>query len=720
MKNTKIGMRTFFLSIIFFSSIIFSPLKAVDTASLLPNAVQQFFDNNGNPLSSGKVYTYDAGTSTLRTTWKDSAESIPNTNPIVLDAGGKAIIYGSGTYRQVVKDRNGNLIWDAVTAPGGGGSSPSLVGDGNLVGTVLPWSGLIAPNQYLFAYGEEIARASFPEFFIATTQQLNVICSSASNTLTGVADTSQVKIGSAIELPLCVIAGTTVIGKSASTIILSNPSSVSINSVATFFPWGNGNGTTTFNVPDFRGVVLAGRTNMGGTASTNLTVVGCPAISPDSLGALCGNQTHTLTISEMAMHNHAISDPGHAHAQNDQTVITTPGGATAPGGAAAADRGGLTHTATTGITQTNVQGSSVPFPLIQPTITINYIVKVTPDTSTSVATGVWSIGGMTGVISCGSGILCTGNNISAGFGSGTSGGIPFYSSAIQISSSNLLVANQIIIGGGAGNAPSTITCSTVTTVMHGGLPPTCGQIVSADITTNTITTSNLAQANAATIFGNPTASTANIQGFTVQGLSNLAAPSATLDFVPIFDHLTGTIKHATTTAMLGSTVAGVASVNALAGILSLNVSSGLNITSGGTTIAISPDIATTANFEAGTANKLLDANVVFSPEVTTTFGATTSFDFNTFINTKVTLTGNTALTCSNMKAGQAGTISFIQDSTGTRVITPATAAGWCSQFRFPAATIPTLTTSASAVDILAYSCRSSTYCAASLNKGFNP
>lgn len=411
--KTKIGILSFLLTIVIVGSAIFSPLKAVDTASLLPPGVSQFFDNNGNPLSSGYLYTYDAGTSTLRTTWKDSAETLPNTNPIRLDAGGKAIVYGSGTYRTVLKDRNGNLIWDAVTAPGGGGSTPTLVGDGNLVGTVLPWSGLVAPNQYVFAYGQEIARGTYPTFYTAVTQQLTVICSAASNILTGVSDTSQVKIGSAVELALCVVAGTTVTAKTAATITLSNPSSVSINSTATFFPWGNGNGTTTFNVPDFRGYVLAGRDNMGGTAAARLTTTYFNpggTSNPDALGAAGGTQSHTQTISELAAHTHTVNDPGHIHSTAGSSINL--GGATMAGTSAGAAQTIVSASATTGITN-NTTGSSTPFSVVQPTITLNYIVKITPDTSTSIATGVYSIGGMTGVISCGSGLSCTGNIINS-------------------------------------------------------------------------------------------------------------------------------------------------------------------------------------------------------------------------------------------------------------------------------------------------------------------
>jgi hypothetical protein len=49
----------------------------------------QFFDNNGNPLSGGKLYTYAAGTTTPATTYTSSSGSTAHTNPIVLDAGGR-------------------------------------------------------------------------------------------------------------------------------------------------------------------------------------------------------------------------------------------------------------------------------------------------------------------------------------------------------------------------------------------------------------------------------------------------------------------------------------------------------------------------------------------------------------------------------------------------------------------------------------------------------
>lgn len=85
------------------------------TASVLPNAESQFIDGNGSPYASGKVYFYIPGTTTPKTTWLDPNQTTANTNPVVLDAAGRALIYGSGQYRQVLFDINGNEVWDQLT-----------------------------------------------------------------------------------------------------------------------------------------------------------------------------------------------------------------------------------------------------------------------------------------------------------------------------------------------------------------------------------------------------------------------------------------------------------------------------------------------------------------------------------------------------------------------------------------------------------------------------
>lgn len=85
-------------------------------ATLLPPGEIQFSDANGNPYAGGKVYFYIPNTSTPKNTYLTASQSVLNSNPVILDAAGRAIIYGDGMYRQVLKDSVGNLVWDQPTA----------------------------------------------------------------------------------------------------------------------------------------------------------------------------------------------------------------------------------------------------------------------------------------------------------------------------------------------------------------------------------------------------------------------------------------------------------------------------------------------------------------------------------------------------------------------------------------------------------------------------
>lgn len=94
--------------------------------TLLPPGENTFVDQNGAPLASGCVFFYVPGTNTPKNTYQDAAQTILNSNPVQLDAAGRAIIYGSGTYRQVVNATGANpstpcspagaQVWDQLTA----------------------------------------------------------------------------------------------------------------------------------------------------------------------------------------------------------------------------------------------------------------------------------------------------------------------------------------------------------------------------------------------------------------------------------------------------------------------------------------------------------------------------------------------------------------------------------------------------------------------------
>lgn len=104
-----------------------------------------FIDQNGDPLSGGKVFMYFVGTSTFSSTWQDEEGTALNTNPIVLDQAGRAGIWGVGNYRQVVQDQFGNVQWDRTTSSGASVTVPgSVTGDLSVSGnTVISGSATI-------------------------------------------------------------------------------------------------------------------------------------------------------------------------------------------------------------------------------------------------------------------------------------------------------------------------------------------------------------------------------------------------------------------------------------------------------------------------------------------------------------------------------------------------------------------------------------------------
>lgn len=86
------------------------------SATLLPPGKSCFYDAAGAPLAAGTVAFYVPQTLSPKDTWQDAGQTILNTNPVALDASGCAIIYGNGSYRQILKDFNGVTIWDQPTS----------------------------------------------------------------------------------------------------------------------------------------------------------------------------------------------------------------------------------------------------------------------------------------------------------------------------------------------------------------------------------------------------------------------------------------------------------------------------------------------------------------------------------------------------------------------------------------------------------------------------
>lgn len=101
--------------------------------SPIGGAGQQFFDNNGDPLSGGKLYTYVAGTTTPATTYTSISGATPRTNPIILDSAGRVSNDGtwldaSVVYKFVLKTSVDVTIgtWDNIA---GASTAPITIAD---------------------------------------------------------------------------------------------------------------------------------------------------------------------------------------------------------------------------------------------------------------------------------------------------------------------------------------------------------------------------------------------------------------------------------------------------------------------------------------------------------------------------------------------------------------------------------------------------------------
>ena len=104
----------------------------------------------------------------------------------------------------------------------------------------------------------------------------------------------------------------------------------------------------------------------------------------------------------------------------------------------------------------------------------------------------------------------------------------------------------------------------------------------------------------------------------------------------------------------------------------------------------------------------------YNPISTLTDAASITSDFAKGNNFLVTLAGNRTLAApTNAVAGQSGSIYIIQDGTGSRTL------GYNTVFQFVSATVPTLSTGASDVDMLVYMARSAATIDAVLLKNFD-
>ncbi len=249
----------------------------------------------------------------------------------------------------------------------------SLPASGAPPGSITAFAGFSLPSGWLWANGQTVARATYPALLTALTTTSTVTITVASPavvtwTAHGLSNGWPVQFSTTGALPTGLVAGTTyyVLGAATNTFQLAaTPAGTAINTSGSqsgtqtgiFAPYGNGDGSTTFALPDLRGRAAFGLDNLGGATAAGRVTTGGSGINGTTPAANGGEQAHTLTYNEMPVHSHGVlrgaGVPG----------TTTPRGVFGDGTAASVS--GSTENAGGGAAHNNMP----------PAVMTNYIIK---------------------------------------------------------------------------------------------------------------------------------------------------------------------------------------------------------------------------------------------------------------------------------------------------------------------------------------------------------
>jgi hypothetical protein len=167
------------------------------------------------------------------------------------------------------------------------------IGGGFPIGSSIFYDGINIPSGWLEEDGSAISRTTYSGLLAALTKGITCTTTNSSNAITvTTGDLSRLGVGMVVEgsgIPS---------GSTIATIVDSTNFTISANATASatgvsvlVFPHGAGNGTTTFNIPDWRSTVSV--CSGQGSGLTNRV-----------LGQKGGAESHSLSIAEMPAHNH--------------------------------------------------------------------------------------------------------------------------------------------------------------------------------------------------------------------------------------------------------------------------------------------------------------------------------------------------------------------------------------------------------------------------------
>jgi microcystin-dependent protein len=161
------------------------------------------------------------------------------------------------------------------------------------IGAIIDFAGFTAPLHYLLCDGTAYNRITYQQLFRALTTTETVSLTNTVATFT-VVSAAKYYIGMAIE-GTGIPAATTISNIVGTTITMSAAATATQSSLVTFFAWGDGNGSTTFNVPNLSDYVTAG---------ANGTMF---ASGRQATGYKGGANSYTLVANDLPAHTHAVA-----------------------------------------------------------------------------------------------------------------------------------------------------------------------------------------------------------------------------------------------------------------------------------------------------------------------------------------------------------------------------------------------------------------------------
>lgn len=274
----------------------------------------------------------------------------------IVKQGGTALVVGdipAANAEVILRYNLANTRWEML--------NPAVAVGGVLTGTLIDWPSTTIPAGYLERNGANVSRTTYAALY-AVMNKTSVVTITIANpgvvtwNAHGLSNDDVVKFSTTGALPTGLVAGTTYYVRSAAANtfqVSATEGGASINTTgvqsgvqtAIHSPFGDGDGSTTFTLPDDRRYVVAGR---GGSLTTTLGA---------RLGAVGGEETHVMTTAELKDHTHT------------QSATTMLGNTTAP------NTGGTFLGATSQGGTTGSTGSATAFNVVQKTMIVVKLIK---------------------------------------------------------------------------------------------------------------------------------------------------------------------------------------------------------------------------------------------------------------------------------------------------------------------------------------------------------